>query len=119
MVFTAFFERVNPVSTIENPSCMNITRNALISSHARLSEWANIAHRLQPVEALLEGVCGADAGGADAGGADAGGADTGCVCRGRPLAIVRTSSAPMTSASTARATRRLGTWRRSRRGMPR
>src|ERR1022692_4860972 len=102
MVFTAFFERVNPVSTIENPSCMNITRNALISSHARLSEWANIAHRLPPVEALLDGVCGADAGGADAGGAD-----TGCVCRGRPLAMVRTSSAPMTSASTARATRRL------------
>ena len=41
MVLTAFFERVNPVSTIANPSCMNITRKPAISSHARFSELSS------------------------------------------------------------------------------
>src|SRR5579863_7432695 len=43
MVCTAFFERVKPVSTMANPSCMNITRNALTSTHAKLSEWMSIS----------------------------------------------------------------------------
>ncbi len=41
MVLTAFLERVKPVSTIANPSCMNITRKPAISSHARLSELSS------------------------------------------------------------------------------
>src|SRR5271165_6838727 len=41
MVLTAFLERVNPVSSIANPSCMNITRNPAISSHARFSELSS------------------------------------------------------------------------------
>src|SRR5271165_3021792 len=41
IVLTAFFDRVNPVSTIANPSCMNITRKPAISSHARLSELSS------------------------------------------------------------------------------
>src|SRR5208282_5014499 len=41
MVLTAFLERVNPVSSIANPSCMNITRNPATSSHARLSELSS------------------------------------------------------------------------------
>src|SRR5271166_5782724 len=41
MVLTAFLERVKPVSTIANPSCMNITRNPATSSHARLSELSS------------------------------------------------------------------------------
>src|ERR1035441_76829 len=41
MVLTAFLERVNPVSTIANPSCMNITRNPATSSHARFSELSS------------------------------------------------------------------------------
>src|SRR6266852_5863595 len=41
MVLTAFLERVNPVSTIANPSCMNITRKPATSSHARLSELSS------------------------------------------------------------------------------
>src|SRR5580692_8282292 len=43
IVCTAFFERVKPVSTIAKPSCMNMTRNALTSSHAKLSEWMSIS----------------------------------------------------------------------------
>src|ERR1700684_92794 len=38
IVWTAFLARVNPVSTIAKPSCMNITRNEHRSSHARLRE---------------------------------------------------------------------------------
>ncbi len=41
MVLTAFLERVNPVSTIANPSCMNITRKPATSSHARFSELSS------------------------------------------------------------------------------
>ena len=41
IVLTAFLARVNPVSTIANPSCMNITRNPAISSHARFSEFSS------------------------------------------------------------------------------
>ena len=41
IVLTAFFERVKPVSTIANPSCMNITRKPAISSHARFSELSS------------------------------------------------------------------------------
>ena len=40
MVFTAFFERVNPVSSIANPTCMNITRKPAISTHARFRDWS-------------------------------------------------------------------------------
>src|SRR3989454_9573300 len=38
MVLTAFLARVNPVSTIAKPTCMNITRNPAMSTHARLSD---------------------------------------------------------------------------------
>src|SRR5215472_2559024 len=41
IVLTAFFERVNPVSSIANPSCMNITRNAATRSHARFNELSS------------------------------------------------------------------------------
>ena len=41
IVLTAFLERVKPVSTIANPSCMNITRKPATSSHARLSELSS------------------------------------------------------------------------------
>src|ERR1700688_5021368 len=41
MVLTAFLARVNPVSTIANPSCMNITRKPATSNHARLSELSS------------------------------------------------------------------------------
>src|ERR1700724_4680747 len=41
IVLTAFLARVNPVSTIANPSCMNITRKPAISSHARFSELSS------------------------------------------------------------------------------
>src|SRR5271168_2859505 len=41
MVLTAFLERVKPVSTIANPSCMNITRKPATSSHARFSELSS------------------------------------------------------------------------------
>ena len=34
-------DRVKPVSTIANPSCMNITRKPAISSHARFSELSS------------------------------------------------------------------------------
>src|ERR1700687_1137148 len=47
-VFTAFFERGEPVSTIAKPSCMNITRNAARRTHARLSEYVFIS--AAPVE---------------------------------------------------------------------
>src|SRR2546422_1057069 len=36
MVCAAFFARVKPVSTIENPACMNITRNPATSVHTKL-----------------------------------------------------------------------------------
>src|SRR5438445_12547022 len=38
MVLTAFLARVDPVSTIAKPTCMNITRNPAMSTHARLSD---------------------------------------------------------------------------------
>src|SRR5882724_39357 len=38
MVLTAFLARVNPVSTIANPTCMNMTRKPAMSTHARLSD---------------------------------------------------------------------------------
>src|SRR2546428_1570321 len=38
MVLTAFLARVNPVSTIAKPTCMDITRNPAMSTHARLSD---------------------------------------------------------------------------------
>src|SRR5215469_10660560 len=38
IVLTAFLERVNPVSNIANPTCMNITRNPATSTQARLSD---------------------------------------------------------------------------------
>ena len=37
MVFTAFLARVNPVSTMAKPTCMNITRNPAISTQTRFS----------------------------------------------------------------------------------
>ena len=37
IVLTAFLERVNPVSTIAKPTCMNITRKPAISTQTRLS----------------------------------------------------------------------------------
>src|SRR6266851_286228 len=38
IVLTAFFDRVNPVSSIAKPTCMNITRKPPTSTQARLSE---------------------------------------------------------------------------------
>src|SRR6266478_1005388 len=38
MVLTAFLARVKPVSTIANPTCMNMTRKPAMSTHARLSD---------------------------------------------------------------------------------
>ena len=38
MVLTAFFERVKPVSSIANPTCMNITRKPATNTHARFSD---------------------------------------------------------------------------------
>src|SRR5580692_1777802 len=43
IVCTAFFARVKPVSTMANPSCMNITRNAQTRTQAKLSEWMSIS----------------------------------------------------------------------------
>ena len=36
MVWAAFLARVNPVSTIANPACMNMTRNPATSIHTKL-----------------------------------------------------------------------------------
>src|SRR6267378_3954965 len=38
IVLTAFLARVKPVSTIANPTCMNMTRKPAMSTHARLSD---------------------------------------------------------------------------------
>src|SRR5579872_1164347 len=38
IVCTAFLVRVKPVSTMAKPSCMNITRNEAMSTHARFSD---------------------------------------------------------------------------------
>src|SRR5258708_39435324 len=39
MVLTAFLLRVRPVSTMANPTCMNITRKALSRTHSRFTDW--------------------------------------------------------------------------------
>src|SRR5689334_21274097 len=38
IVLTAFFARVNPVSTSANPACMNMTRKAATRTQATLSD---------------------------------------------------------------------------------
>src|SRR5882762_4892366 len=38
IVLTAFLARVKPVSTIANPTCMNMTRKPAMSTQARLSD---------------------------------------------------------------------------------
>ncbi len=59
MVLAAFRERVNPVSTMANPTCMNITRNPHRSTQARLSDCSSCTGMVY-LERLV--VCGAGGG---------------------------------------------------------